>query len=122
MAAEDASVVVQLVDDDVAQVLEQADPLVVVGEDAGVEHVGVGDDDVAGLADGASGGGRGVAVVGERLDVGADLFDQSVQLGLLVLGERLGGEEVEGAGVGVFEDGVEDGQVVAEGLAAGGWA
>ena len=120
MAAEDAAVVVQLVHHDVAEVLEEADPLVVVGQDAGVEHVGVGDDDVAGLADGPAGGGRGVAVVGERLDVGADRFDQSVKLGLLVLGERLGREEVEGAGVRVFEDGVEDRQVVAEGLAAGG--
>jgi hypothetical protein len=91
-----------------------------VGEDAGVEHVRIGDDDVAGLADGAACGGRSIAVVGERLDVGPDLLDQAVQLGLLVLGERLGREEVEGAGVRVFEDGVEDRQVVAEGLAAGG--
>jgi hypothetical protein len=43
-----------------------------------------------------------------------------VQLGQLVLGQRLGREEVEGAGVGVLQDPVEDRQVVAEGLARGG--
>ena len=72
MAAEDAAVAVQLVDHDVAQVLEEPDPLGVVRQDAGVEHVRVGDDDVAGLADAAAHGGRRVAVVGERLEVGAE--------------------------------------------------
>src|SRR5262249_6134492 len=40
--------------------------------------------------------------------------------GELVLREGFGGEEVEGAGVGSFEDFVEGGEVVAEGLAGGG--
>ena len=33
---------------DIAQVLEQLDPLGMVRQDAGVQHVGVGDDDMAG--------------------------------------------------------------------------
>ncbi len=67
--AEDAPVVMHLVYDDVAQVLEEADPLGVVGENAGVQHIGVGDDDVPGGAHQLAGGGRGVAIVGEGLDV-----------------------------------------------------
>ncbi len=43
-----------------------------------------------------------------------------VKLGELILRERLGGEEVEGARVGVFKDRVEDREVVAERLAGGG--
>ena len=43
-----------------------------------------------------------------------------VQLAELVLRERLGGKEVERAGAAVVQNGVEDGQVVAERLAAGG--
>ncbi len=38
----------------------------------------------------------------------------------MILRESLGGEKVEGAGVGVGEDCVEDGQVVTQSFAAGG--
>ena len=72
MAAEDAAVGVQLVDDDVFEVFEELHPLGVVGQDGGVEHVRVGEHDVAGRADGAARIGRGVAVVGEGADVLAD--------------------------------------------------
>ena len=48
VAAEEAAVGVQLVDDHELQVLEQLEPLGVVGEDRGVEHVRVGDDDLPG--------------------------------------------------------------------------
>ena len=55
VAAVDAAVVMQLVDHDVAQVLEIARPVGVVRQDAGVQHVGIGEDDVGALADGACG-------------------------------------------------------------------
>ncbi|MEI2690009.1 MAG: hypothetical protein V9H69_09940 [Anaerolineae bacterium] len=45
---------------------------------------------------------------------------QSVQFGQLVVGQRLGGEEVEGAGGGVGQQRLGHRQVVAQGLAAGG--
>ncbi len=44
--AEHAAVCVHLVDDHVFQVLEELRPLGVVGEDALVQHVGIGDDDI----------------------------------------------------------------------------
>jgi hypothetical protein len=53
--AEDTAVGVELVDDDVAQVGEEARPARVVREDARVEHVGVGDEHAAALAGGAAG-------------------------------------------------------------------
>jgi hypothetical protein len=120
VAPEDAPVLVQLVDDHVAQVLEELHPLRVVGEDPRVEHVGVRDHDVAGLADLPARFAGGVAVVGEGLDVGAERRDEAVQLLHLVLRERLRRKEVEGAGVRAGEDRLEDGQVVAEGLPGGG--
>ena len=61
--------------------------------------------------------GRRVAVVGVRLDVGSGRFDQAVQLGVLILRQRLGRKEVERAGGVVAHDRVEHRQVVAEGLA-----
>ena len=50
--AEHAAVRVQLVDDDDLELLEQLEPLRVVGQDRRVEHVRVGHDDLAGGPDG----------------------------------------------------------------------
>jgi len=46
MAAEHATVRVRFVEDDVAKVLETPNPLCVVREDSGVQHVRIGKDDV----------------------------------------------------------------------------
>ena len=67
VAAEHAAVGVQLVDDDVLQVLEQLEPLGVVREDRGVQHVGVGDHHVPGGAHDRAHVRRRVAVVRVRL-------------------------------------------------------
>ena len=117
VAAEEPAVGVQLVDDDELQVLEELEPLRVVREDRRVEHVRVGDDDLAGRADDAAHVGRRVAVVGVRLEADLGGVGQRAQLDELVRRERLGGEEVEGPRRGVLRDGVEDRQVVAERLA-----
>ncbi len=50
---------------------------------------------------------------------GCDGSGQVVQFGELVLGQGFGREEIERAGRRVAEQGVKDGQVVAERLAAG---
>ena len=120
VAAEDAAVVVELVDDDVLEVLEQLDPLGVVRQDPGVEHVGVRQDDVAAGPDGPAGVLGRVAVVGEDADLLRQPPVDVVELGLLVLGQGLGREEVQGPRRRVLHDGVEDRQVVAERLARRG--
>jgi hypothetical protein len=66
--AEHAAVGMELVDDDELELLEQLEPLRVVGEDRGVEHVRVGHDDLSGRTDRRADGGRRVAVVGRRDD------------------------------------------------------
>ena len=58
VAAEHAAVGVQLVDDDDLELLEQLEPLGVVGQDRRVEHVRVRDDDLAGGPRRPSGSGR----------------------------------------------------------------
>jgi len=121
VAPEDASVGMKLVDDYVAEVLEQLHPLRVVGQDAGVEHVRIRDHDVPRRADDPPDVAGGVAVVGVRLDVHIQRFHQPVQLRYLVLRERLGREQVEGAGLRLLQDRVQDGDVVTEGLARGSW-
>ena len=119
VAAEDAAVLVDLVDHHVAQVLEELHPQGVMRQDALVQHVGVGDHDVAAAADGPAGGLGRVAIEGVDLDVHAEFAHHLVGLVHLVLAQRLGGEQVERPGLGVLQQRIEDRQVVAQGLARG---
>ena len=64
MPAEDPAVGMQLVDHDDPELLEQLEPLRVVGEDRAVEHVRVGDHDLAGCPDGRPDRRGRVAVIG----------------------------------------------------------
>ena len=91
---EHAAVDVGLVDDDEGEVGEQVAPGRVVGQDPDVEHVGVGDDEVAALADRRALLARRVAVVDGRAD--RLVQPEAAQRARLVLGERLGRVEVEG--------------------------
>ncbi len=123
MAAEHAPIRVQLVDDDEPQVLEEARPFRMVRQDPRVQHVRVGEDHLRAGADGSPGVLWRVAIVGEDAEVQAgrlvDDLRKPIELGQLVLRQRLGREQVEGAGGRLAEDGVEDRDVVAEGLARG---
>jgi hypothetical protein len=120
VAAEHAAVRVQLVDDDELELLEQLEPLGVVGEDRRVEHVRVGHDDLPGRSDLGADRGRRVAVVGRGDDVQAGGPGQLSELGHLVLAEGLGREQEEGSGGGIIGDRLEGRQRVAQRLARGG--
>ena len=120
VAAEHAAVRVQLVDDDVAEVLEELGPLRVVRQHARVQHVGIGQDDVRAPADGAARVLRRVAVVGEHADLDVrrarDLLRQPVEFGELVLRQGLRRKQVQGPRGGIGQDPVHHGDVVAERL------
>ncbi len=120
VAAEDAAIRVQLVDDDEAQVLEEFGPPRVVRQDARVQHVGIAEHDVRARADGPARVLRRIAVVGEDADVvrpfGADQLRELVQFRQLILRERFRREQVQRARRGVLQDAADDGRVVAERL------
>ncbi len=120
MATEDAAVGVQFVDDNVAKIFEQARPARVMRENAGVQHVGIGENDLAFFADSFAGIGGRVAIVGENAEAIVETLIQIVEFGKLVLCKGFGGEQVERAGVGIFQDGVQDRQVVAERFSGSG--
>ena len=63
---------------DILKVFEELDPLGMMGEDAGMHHVRVGNHDVTGHADGLTGGSRGVAIVGIGLDIHAQRLHKAV--------------------------------------------
>src|SRR5262249_49497832 len=60
-----------------------------------------------------------IAIVRESTDFRPHGIDATLQLVQLVLSQRLGGEEVHGAGTRLAQEEVQDWQVVAESLAAG---
>ena len=115
--AEDAAVDVRLVHHDEAQVREDVAPAVVMWQDADVEHVRVGQDEVRPLPDLPAALALGVAVVDRRLDA-LDL--QLVECPNLVLGERLRRIEVERTLLRLLGERGEHGQVEGEALPAGG--
>ena len=69
MASEDASIRMQFVDHDIAEIFKQLRPFRMVRQDARVHHVGVAEDEVRARANGAPGVLGRVAVVGEDADV-----------------------------------------------------
>jgi hypothetical protein len=119
VAAEDPAIGMHLVDDDVAQPREKGLPAIMVGQDARVHHVRVGDDDATAPPDGAPRIGRCVAVIGVCGDGGARPRGEGVELGDLVVRERLRREEIQCPGLGRGEQRRQHGQVVDERLAAG---
>ena len=120
VAAEHAPVRVELVDDDNLELLEQLEPLGVVGQDRRMEHVRVRDDDLACGPDRRADGGRRVAVVGRGEDRHARGGRQPAEFGHLVLAERLGREQEERPRRRVVRDGLQDRHGVAQRLARGG--
>ena len=117
VTAEHAAQRVQLVDDDVAQAQQERGPPVVRGEDAHVQHLGVGEHDVGVRADPRALVGGGVAVVGRGDEVGHQPLAEAAEL---ILRERLGGEHQQRRVAAAGDDRVDDRQLVAERLARRG--
>src|SRR5438309_7709540 len=101
MAPENSTVGVQLIEHDETQVLEQAHPFCVVRQNASVQHVRIRQDDVSTFANRFSGIIRGIAVIRKYSETVIKPFRQVSQFGQLILGERLGRKQVQGASVGI---------------------
>ena len=122
MGAEGPTVGMKLVHHDVLQVGEEKAEAVaaVVRQKGGVEHFGVGEDDVRAAPDAAPLGGGGVPVVDPRLEAGrAEVFQERNEAPELVARQRLGGVQEDRPGRRVRQDLLQDGQQEAQGLAAG---
>ena len=120
LTAEQAAIGVELVDHDVLQAREEAAPLRVVRQHAGVQHVRVRQHDVAAVPDQRAPPGGRVTVVDVDLDVDREATRQRAQLGQLVLGEGLGRKQVQGPARRLLEQALKDRQVVAQRLPARG--
>lgn len=97
VGAEHPPVGVELVQHHVAEPGEEGGPVRVAGQEAVVEHVGVGEEDEAPLPGLPPRGGGGVPVVGEDALHPQDL-GHGPEAAELVVGQGLGGEEEEARG------------------------
>ncbi len=132
MAAEHAAIGVQLVDDHITKILEQLRPAGMVRQDSRVQHVRIAEDKVSAAANGAPRVLRRVAIVGEHANLLARIvlsragwtarerLAHGLQLGELILRERLGRKQVEGPARRILQDRVQHRHVVAERLARRG--
>ena len=120
VAPEHAPIGMQLVDDDHPDLLEELEPLGVMGEDRRVEHVRVRHHDLPGRPDRRPDRRRRVAVVRRRSDRERAGLGQPGELRDLVLAEGLRGKEEQGARRRVLRQRLQDRQRVAEGLARRG--
>jgi hypothetical protein len=121
--AEDAAVDVQLVQHDPAQVAQERLPILMVREDAGVQHVGVGDQRLRRVgADLLAAGARRVAVVDleARRVERAQPAGEPAQAAELILRQRLGRVEEECFRARILEDALERAGGEQQGLAGSG--
>ncbi len=96
MGPEDPPVNVHFIDYHVNQLLEKVRPARVIGQDSGVKHVRIGQQQPCVLANSGAVLAGGIAVVDGNRDmvlVRQELFERLC----LILGERLGGEQIQRA-------------------------
>src|SRR5437016_1867804 len=79
MAPEHPTVRVQLIEDDVAEILEQTHPFCVVWQDPSVQHVGIRQDNLAAFPNCFSRVTRSIAVVREHSESIVEAFRQILQ-------------------------------------------
>jgi hypothetical protein len=90
--AKDTPVGVQLVEDHIAQVREQARPAGVVGENAGVKHVRIGHQQPDLTSNGGALGRGRIAIVGPHSYHRSNLLRQDLEVRYLIVSQGLGGE------------------------------
>ena len=129
LRAEDATVGMRLVDDHVLEMAEEFGPQWMVGQNAHVKHVRIGDEHARPLADPAARRLGRVAVIGGRLGIQQGAIrragclgsgQERLPLAQLILGERFGRIEIEGPRQRIVRQRLHDRDVETEGLAAGG--
>jgi hypothetical protein len=121
VGSENASVEMDFIDDNITQAAEESRPLGMVGEYGGMQHVGIGQYQVGFCLDAAALRSGSIAVVDAGTQTTSGLFvgrNQVQQTSQLILSERLGGKEIQRPCRGIVPAGLENGEVIAERLAA----
>ncbi len=92
MRTENTAINMQFINDNVFEIDEEFLPFGVMRQNAGMQHVGIGDDYMPLFADGLTRIVRRIAIIGESFNVGLQVGNQAVNLVHLVLRQRFGRE------------------------------
>src|SRR5690242_2274247 len=120
MAAINASVEMQFIDDEIPEIFKQLHPFCMVRKNSRVKHVRVGKYDIRLLANGTTRILRCIAVVRMTCKTSTQSLIQPLQLKPLIFGQRLGGKEENRPLTPVPKNGVDDRKVVAKRFSASG--
>ena len=120
IGSEHAAIGVHLVNNNHAQVGEESPPAAVIRENALVQHVGVGENDVAPVADFSAQALRRVTIIRpcHKSDT-QTLLVECIQPPQLVLGKRFQRENIKASGVRLILKPFQDRQVIDHGFTAG---
>ena len=94
MAPEDAAVRVQFIENNVAKVFEEPRPARVVRQDSCVQHVRIGQDNVAFFTNGTARVGRSITVVSENAEAILQTLVEVVKFGELILRKSFRREKI----------------------------
>ena len=97
MAAINAAIIVQFINDEIAEVFKGLGPLGVVWQNAAMQHVWIREHNIGPFSNGTAGVLRRIAIVGESADIGTHRFHQSIELLQLIFGQRLGRKQIHGS-------------------------
>ena len=95
IGSEDAAVGMDFVNDDIFQVFKELDPLGVMGKNAGMQHIGIGDHNMACLPDRFACSTGRIPVVRVGLDIRTGELNEIIEFIDLVRGKRLGREQIQ---------------------------
>src|SRR4030042_1326164 len=96
MRTEDTTVSVKFVDHHKFQILEESHPLRMMGKNARMKHIRVGDHNISLGANGLSGILRGISIISESGHRFSDPLNQVLELEHLVLGKGFCWKEIKG--------------------------
>jgi len=90
MAAKDAAIIMKFINDDIFKILKKLDPLGMVGENARVQHVGIGNNDMTLATYSSPGILRRISIIGKYFDTSPGHLNCFIQFSKLVLRKSLG--------------------------------
>jgi hypothetical protein len=104
MAAKNSPIIVEFINHHVFEIFEKFYPFSMMGQNSRMEHIWIGDDNVALTANCFSGILGSVSIIGKNFDFFFQKIDDFIQFGPLILRKSLGREKINSPGRRIAEN------------------